>query len=259
MNSSASLPRLPRRDQFAIIFSLSGVTILCWIYLIQMAQGMSTPGYLSMAAFMIQQGSVGYFWMMFSMWVVMMVGMMLPSVAPMVLIYAAVARKSKKDGMPVASTASFVTGYLIMWVVFSMVATLAQWQLDKAALLSPLMVSSSPIFGAVLLMTAGIYQWLPVREPCLTHCRAPAHFISQHWRPGTFGALRMGFEHGIFCVGCCWFLMALLFVGGVMNVVWIAIITLFVLLEKILPIGDVGGKGMGIIMIAVGLTFAIFR
>jgi len=230
---------------------------MAWAYVILMARDMSTPQYLNVAALQIRHWSSGYFWMMFWMWAIMMVGMMLPSVSPMVLIYAAVAKKSSKQGTPVASTAAFAIGYCIMWVVFSLFATIAQWQLDKAALLSPLMVSNSPIFGAILLIAAGVYQWLPAKDACLTQCRSPMHFISSHWRPGALGALKMGIEHGTFCIGCCWVLMLLLFVGGVMNIVWIAAITIFVLLEKVLPLGVQGGRMMGFLMIAAGVIFAL--
>ena len=139
----------------------------------------------------------------------------------------------------------------------SLFATVAQWQLDQWALLSPMMVSKSPLFGASLLIAAGIYQWLPIKNACLKHCRSPIHFISEHWQNGTVGALKMGISHGTFCIGCCWFLMLLLFVGGVMNLLWIAAITVFVLLEKMIPLGDHGGRWIGVVMIIVGMFFAV--
>jgi predicted metal-binding membrane protein len=244
--------KLPRRDFLAIIFSLGGVTILCWLYLILMARNMSMPAHMDIAALQIKQWSAGYFRMMLSMWVIMMVGMMLPSAAPIILIYAAVARKSEKQGMPVASSGVFALGYIVIWVIFSLLATIAQWGLDQVALLSPMMVANSPLLGASLLFAAGIYQWLPVKNACLQHCRSPFHFISSHWSPGSMGAFKMGLSHGAFCLGCCWVLMLLLFVCGVMNLVWIAAITVFVLLEKVLPLGDVGGRVIGILMIIIG-------
>lgn len=238
--------KLPRRDFWAITVSLTGVTALCWLYLLAMAK--------DMCCLQIPTWDTAYFGMMFSMWAIMMVGMMVPSAAPMILIYAAVARKAEKQGTPIASAWAFTLGYLFMWTVFSLAVTLAQWQLDKAALLSPLMVSNSPKFGASLLIAAGIYQWLPVKDNCLTHCRSPFHFISTHWRPGKIGALLMGISHGTFCIGCCWALMLLLFVGGVMNILWIAAITIFVLLEKVLPLGKHGGKFTGILMVIAGVV-----
>ncbi len=241
---------LPRRDSIAIIVTLGCITLLSWHYLVKMASGMSMPE--GMSAMQISPWDAGYFWMMFLMWAIMMVGMMLPSVTPMVLIYAAVARKSAMQGMPVAPTGAFVFGYIAIWVVFSLLATIAQWGLDRAALLSPMMVSNSVGLGAALLVAAGVYQWLPVKDRCLQHCRSPVHFISTHWRPGAVGAFKMGLSHGTLCLGWCWVLMCLLFVGGVMNLLWIAAIALFVLLEKVLPLGDVSGRVMGMLMIAAG-------
>ncbi|MCH9030469.1 MAG: DUF2182 domain-containing protein, partial [Bacteroidetes bacterium] len=155
-------------------------------------------------------------------------------------------------GKTIASTGAFVSGYLAIWIIFSLFATITHWGLDQATLLSPMMVSNSVGLGAALLITAGIYQWLPIKNKCLHQCRSPVHFITTHWRPGTIGAFKMGLSHGAFCLGCCWVLMALLFVGGVMNLLWIAAIALFVLLEKVLPFGDVSGRVMGLLMITAG-------
>lgn len=239
---------LPRRDLIAIIGSLAGVTLLAWLYLGSLDMS-------SMAAMQIRSWSAEYFLMMFLMWAIMMVGMMLPSVAPNVLIFAAVARKSAAQGNPAAPTGAFVGGYLVIWILFSLLATTAQWGLDRAALLSPMMVANSASLGAGLLVSAGVYQWLPIKDQCLRQCRSPVDFITTHWRAGVSGAFRMGLSHGSYCLGCCWVLMGLLFVGGVMNLLWIAAITLFVLLEKILPLGDAEGRVMGILMIAVGGFF----
>lgn len=232
--TTSALP-LPRRDAAAILVSLGAVTLLCWVYLAAMARDMAS-GSCPMGALGIHGWSAGYFWMMFTMWAVMMVGMMLPTAAPMVLIYAAIARKSERQGTPVGPVGAFVAGYLLIWTTFSLAATLAQWGLDRLALLSPAMVSTSPYLGAGLVATAGVYQFSAVKNRCLEHCRAPAHFLSRHWRSGSGGALRLGLIHGTFCLGCCWALMLLLFVGGVMNLVWVAAITFFVLLEKAWPV-----------------------
>lgn len=241
--------KLPRRDFLAIVASLTAVVVLSWVYLLAMAR--------DMCGMQIPVWNAAYFWMMFSMWAIMMAGMMVPSAAPMILIYAAVAKKAEKQGVPIASTGAFTAGYLFMWVVFSFFVTLAQWQLDKAALLSPMMVANSPKFGAGLLMAAGIYQWLPLKDNCLKHCRSPFHFISSHWQPGNVGAFKMGISHGTFCIGCCWALMLLLFVGGVMNILWIAAITVLVLLEKVYPWGDRGGKLMGVLMVMAGAVILL--
>ena len=190
-----------------------------------------------------------------------MVGMMVPTAMPMILIYAAVARKVSEQGGRLVPTAAFVWGYVLMWGGFSVAATLAQWGFDEAALLSPMMVAKSPGLGASLLIAAGLYQVTPLKDACLRHCRSPAHFISQSWKPGAWGAFRMGIEHGVYCIGCCWILMGLLFFGGVMSLVWIAGITLFVLLEKVAPFGNMGrylaGSGMalcGLVLLGFWLT-----
>lgn len=241
---------LPKRDFYAITLSLAVITVLSWVYLVVMAKDMAKGSCCMLPT--LPDWTIGYFWMMFLMWAIMMVGMMVPSATPMILIYAAVAKKAEEQGTPIASTAAFTSGYIVMWVVFSFLVTVAQWQLDKAALLSPMMVANSPKFGAALLIAAGIYQWLPVKNNCLKHCQSPFHFISGHWRKGNAGAFIMGISHGIFCVGCCWVLMLLLFVGGVMNILWIAAITVFVLLEKVLPLGDRGAKLSGVLMVTIG-------
>ncbi len=244
---------LLQRDRVAIIISLAGITLLAWAYLVVMASNM--PSDDMMSNMQIQEWNTSYFLMMFLMWAIMMIGMMIPSVTPMVLIYAAVARKSENQGSNVTSTSAFVSGYVAIWVVFSLIATIVQWALDRAALLSPMMVTNSVLLGTALLIAAGIYQLLPIKDVCLRQCRSPVDFIATHWQAGTVGAFKMGLSHGIFCLGCCWVLMSLLFLGGVMNILWIAIITLFILLEKILPYGDVGGRAVGIIMIITGGFF----
>ena len=201
----------------------------------------------------------GGFVLMFLMWAVMMVGMMVPSATPMALLYAGVVRKAAREGSVLAPTAVFVFGYIAMWTLFSLAATAAQWGFERAALLSPMMVTTSPALGAGLLIAAGLYQLTPAKHACLEHCRAPARFLSEHWKPGTVGAFRMGAHHGAWCLGCCWVLMGLLFFGGVMDLLWIAAITLFVLLEKILPFGVRAGRLAGGVMIVTGCAVLAVR
>lgn len=248
---------LPRRDFALITGSLAGITLLAWVYLFYLAANMtmSADGMMKMG---IPVWDTGYFLMMFLMWAIMMVGMMVPTVTPSVLIFASVRRKARLDSVRVPATALFVLGYIAVWSAFSLAATAAQLGLDRAALLSPMMVASSPWLGAGLLVGAGIYQFLPLKDKCLQQCRSPVEFISRSWRNGSFGAFRMGISNGAFCLGCCWVLMLLLFVGGVMNLAWIAIITIFVLLEKILPLGDAGGRIVGILMIIAGGYYMVF-
>ncbi len=178
----------------------------------------------------------------FAMWAVMMVGMMTPSAAPVVLLFAAHApRHRRTNGMP-GLVFAFVAGYLLVWVLFSAAAALAQWALHQAALLSPMMTASSAWLGAAILIAAGVYQLTPFKGTCLTHCRSPLGFLMSHWREGTAGALRMGIAHGTYCLGCCWALMCVLFVVGVMNLMWVIAIAIFVLIEKVGPCGNVGRR-----------------
>jgi predicted metal-binding membrane protein len=248
---------ISRRDRLAVLIGLGGITLLSWIYLVNAAKqmaaisGMSMPDMPEMVV--LRSWTATDFLLMFSMWAIMMIGMMVPSAAPMTLIYAAMARKAAAQDSPLPPTAVFVAGYVSMWTLFSVFATLLQWGLERAALLSPMMVSTSPLLGASIVIAAGLYQWTPFKNACLRHCRGPAEFFSRHWRDGALGAFRMGFEHGAFCLGCCGFLMLLLFVGGVMNLLWIALIALFVLAEKISPFGNRAGRVAGAAMILAGI------
>ena len=248
---------LPLRDRLPILAILAVISLLCWAYLVDMAFGMDRM-MMSRSMMEIPIWTSSYFVAMLLMWIIMMVGMMIPSAIPMVLIFAAVARKAKGQGTHV-STCAFVVGYISIWSLFSCAATLVQYCLDEAALLSPMMVANNPIFGASLLTAAGLYQLTPIKNACLEHCRSPAHFISENWKPGRLGALRMGLEHGAFCLGCCWILMGLLFFGGVMSLLWIAGITLFVLVEKVIPHGISGGRLAGVGMTLCGLILLGFH
>jgi predicted metal-binding membrane protein len=193
-----------------------------------------------------------YFLLVFLMWCVMMVGMMLPSAAPTILLYALV--QSRSPTRPrVALSYLFAAGYVAVWIAFSLAATIVQWSLAEAALLSPMMEAANATVGAMILFAAGVYQWLPLKRVCLTHCRSPLEWLPRHWRPGALGALRMGIAHGGYCLGCCWALMLLLFFGGVMNIVWIALITIFVLVEKLVPRGDIVGRLGGAALVAGGV------
>jgi predicted metal-binding membrane protein len=254
-----SWPKASRGDRWAVLAGLGGITVAAWIGLVvvrwRMLPGMAggSMGHQMQAMVNVQAWTAGVIGLTLLMWAVMMVAMMVPTAAPMTLVYAAVGRKAAREGHPVAPTSMFVTGYLAIWILFSVAATAAQWGLDRAALLSPAMVSASPVLGGAVLIGAGVYELTPFKHACLSHCRAPAHFISRHWRAGSAGAFRMGLGLGSYCLGCCWIVMGLLFVGGVMNLLWIAAIAVFVLLEKTVPFGETGGRVVGAAMILVGL------
>ena len=197
---------------------------------------------------------------MLAMWWVMMIAMMVPSAAPMILLYARVSRHNQKaavqdpaDGPVLVPTAVFLAGYLLSWLLFSLVATALQWALEQAGLVHGMMMwSNSHTLSGVFLLAAGAYQLSPLKNTCLTHCRSPVSYLSAHWRKGRLGALRMGLAHGLYCVGCCWFLMLLLFVGGIMNLVWIAGLAIVVLLEKLMPQGGAIARIFGALMLASG-------
>ena len=256
MPDSVSVARpLPRRDRLAILTGLGGITLLAWLYLVYTARQMTTmPGMPDMPDMvMLRSWTAADFLLMFLMWAVMMVGMMAPPAAPMTLVYAAIARRAAGQDSPLPPAAVFVSGYVAMWTLFSVVATLLQAALERAALLSSMMVSTSPILGAGILIAAGVYQFTPLKESCLRHCRTPAEFFSGHWRAGVAGAFRMGFVYGAYCLGCCGFLMLLLFLGGVMNLLWIAAIAIFIFAEKLSPLANRGGRIAGFAMILLGI------
>ena len=247
--TEAAFEAVVRRDRMIAAAALVLLTTMSWAYVLWLVDamrmgGMEMPGMrmdanpfgIAMIPSLKPWGTMEFVFM-FVMWAVMMVGMMTPSAAPMILIYARVGREAARQGKPLAATAYFAGGYLLAWAAFSLVATFGQWSLERASLLTPMMQSASDVLGGLVLITAGIYQWTPFKEACLKHCQAPLMFIQRHggFQRHPLGSLKVGFHHGLYCVGCCWALMALLFVGGVMNVVWIAGIAILVLLEKVVP------------------------
>ncbi len=198
---------------------------------------------------------------MLMMWWVMMVAMMVPSAAPIILLHARTRKRAELRGQKTAafgSSAAFTAGYLVNWLAFSIMATGLQWLLEHTGALNSMMMwPTSPTLTVALLGAAGLYQLTPLKSVCLEHCRSPVEYLARHWQPGHFGALRMGMEHGLYCTGCCWVLMLLLFAGGVMNLVWIAGLTLIVLAEKFLPGGHMLQKGLGAALLVAAGAVAI--
>jgi predicted metal-binding membrane protein len=192
--------------------------------------------------------------LLFVTWTVMMVGMMTPSVAPMILIYARAGRVAAADAKPFAAAGWFASGYLLVWTGFAAAATAAQWVLERFALLDATMGSASNYLGGAILILAGLYQWTPLKHACLSECQAPLQFIRRQGglRSDRAGAAGMG-QTRVYCVGCCWALMLLLFVGGVMNVLWIAVLAIFALLEKIVPAYRAISWLVGTILVMAGL------
>lgn len=246
-----------RRDRLFLLSALALTTALAWAYMIYEARGMTRTGVcecmgMQMAGPDTHAWSAAQLFALFLMWSEMMIAMMLPGAAPMLLMFASVNRKRREQERPFVSTGIFLSGYLIVWCAFSAVATVAQWLLHSAALLSPMMVSTSPRLGGALLIAAGIFQWTSWKNSCLAHCANPLGFLLTQWREGNSGALLMGIRHGGFCLGCCWLLMLLLFVLGVMNVTWIAVLTVYVLAEKILGRNVWFARSIGVALCAWG-------
>ena len=247
---------LNRRDRRVVLLALFGVTALAWLYLLAMRQntsGMVMNDMPGMVMPTIAAWTPTTLALTFAMWWVMMLGMMVPSAAPMVLTFTTLNRSKRARGQTVVPTSIFVLGYLIVWGGFSLSATVAQWALDRFAMLSPMMATISPVLGGALLILAGLYQFTPLKQACLRNCRSPFAFVLNHWRNGRAGALSMGLEHGGYCLGCCGMLMLLLFVAGVMNLLWVAAIAVFVFAEKLLPGGDWIGRVGGGAMLGFGV------
>jgi predicted metal-binding membrane protein len=233
-----------RRDRIVTAAGIAGLAAFAWAYVTSMA----TPsGHVGMTMAM-----PGLAWLV-GMWVVMMVAMMLPSAAPTILLFTTVSSRRRRQGVPAAPPAVFTAGYLLVWTLYAAIAGGVQWELHRRLLLSPAMASASPVLAGGLLVAAGLYQWLPIKRACLSHCRSPLGFFASEWREGVGGALWMGMRHGSFCVGCCWLLMALLFVAGVMNLPWVVGIAGLVLVEKVVPGGVWVGRVAGVAMVGWGV------
>ncbi|MBA3444949.1 MAG: DUF2182 domain-containing protein [Gemmatimonadales bacterium] len=240
-----------RKDRLIVVAGLLTLAALAWLYLAQAAATM--PAHAGMSMPSTRPWDVGETVGLALMWIVMMIAMMVPSVAPVILLFAGVSRRRRVQGVLATPVSVFTLGYLLAWTGYAVLAAVTQSALHSAALLSPAMASGNPMLAGAILMLAGLYQWLPVKGACLSHCRSPLGFFSTEWREGVSGALRMGFRHGSYCVGCCWALMALLFVAGVMNLVWVAAIAGFVLAEKVVPNGRLLGRITGAALAGCGL------
>lgn len=236
-----------RHDRYIVAVALALVTALAWAYTLA---GAGMPADMGGMTFHAPWSAV-HVAIMFAMWWIMMIAMMTPSAAPMALLFTAIKRKRQQQSR--LPTGIFLGGYLVMWAGFSLAATLAQWSLQAGGLLTPLMASASPALAGGILLAAGLYQFSALKAVCLTRCQHPVRFLTRYWRPGAGGAFAMGTLHGAYCLGCCWFLMALLFVGGVMNVCWIGGISIYVALEKFLPHGLWLGRAVGIALMAGGI------
>ncbi|MBV9531177.1 MAG: DUF2182 domain-containing protein [Bradyrhizobium sp.] len=257
--------RTLRRDRAVVIFSLTMLTALAWSYLLWLSADMDMGG-MDMSGFRMVPSGIGLmaprtapwrtmeFAFVFATWTVMMIGMMTPSAVPMTLIYVRLGRQTEALSAPLAATVWFIAGYFLVWVAFSVLATLTQWALERTGLLDYTMASTNNVLGGLLIIAVGGYQWSRLKEVCLTQCQTPFAFLMRRggFRPDALGCIMLGLRHGAYCLGCCWALMALLFVGGVMNKLLIALLALLILLEKVISSGRLIARLAGVVFIAAG-------
>ncbi|HVN88832.1 MAG TPA: DUF2182 domain-containing protein [Candidatus Binataceae bacterium] len=248
------LPRGVGRDRVILWISLAAITLISWLYLLWMPMSPEDFGAIGRSLLGTIPSSASDAVLTFLMWTIMMVAMMLPSATPMIDTYARMV--GNRSTAPWRDVAAFTSGYLLVWTFFSVVATAGQILLQKIGLITG-SLTTIPFASAILLLSAGIYQITPLKNVCLTGCRSPIGFFMTSWRDGTGGALRMGVQHGALCLGCCWFLMALLFLFGAMNLIWVAALSIFVLLEKAIPGGRILAYGSGVAMIVAGVALLV--
>lgn len=227
-----------------LLISILTLIGLCWFYMIELMSMNMQPITLWSSIDLV---------MLFVMWSIMMAGMMLPSALPTIMLVQRINDNRKKRQAPYSSTYYFISGYLLAWVFYSLAITGMQYWLHTLSILTPMMKSGQIWFTSLLLFLAGIYQWLPIKQTCLRNCRSPLSLITKEWREGSFNAIKLGFNHGQYCLGCCWVLMALLFALGVMDLFWIAMLTLAVLIEKLAPKGALFGKCLGVVLIILSM------
>ncbi len=267
--TASALEMLLRRERAIIWSALAILTVLAWIWvLLGAGTGMSTTAMTTWqfppprpAMMMSGDWSPAYWLTMLLMWWVMMVAMMVPSAAPMILLYARVVRHGQTRGQipgSIAPTAAFAAGYLVCWLAFSAFATALQFALERSGLVDGMMMwSTDRRLTGGLLAGAGLYQLSPLKSACLAQCRSPAEFLARHWRPGRLGAFRLGIVHGAYCIGCCWALMLLLFAAGIMNLVWIAGLAILVLIEKLAPFGAALAKPLALLLLLGGAALLV--
>jgi len=265
LTAGTTLARTPRREQVIALAALAMIAALAWLWILREAArmaGMDMPAmadvrmnHMLMMSARFTDWSLPLVAYLFAMWFIMMIGMMTPSVAPLLLLHRGVARHAARGGHRFASSAWFYGGYLVAWGAFSLLATLAQWALESLAMMTPSMSTADRRLGAAVLILAGVYQWLPIKHACLAHCRAPLSFLQRHggFPSSATGALRLGLTHGLYCVGCCWALMLLLFTFGVMNVLWIAGLMIFVLIERLVPGAHWIARAAGVLAVLGGV------
>lgn len=276
MSTLSPLEQVLRRDRLIVLLALTLVITLAWAYTLSGAGMDMTAMEMTRSPWAPVDGAAmeeiqpvsgmsisspkwtpGYVVLMLTMWWVMMIAMMLPSAAPTILLASAINRRTAGDRTPYGTAGFFTAGYLIAWLLFSMFAVAIQWTMVESNLLSGMLRSSTSILTVGLLVAAGVWQLSPIKRACLRHCRSPVYYLTRHHRRGSRGALVMGIGHGSYCLGCCWFLMALLFAGGIMDLYWIVGLALFVFVEKVLRSGVRFGQVAGVGLIAAGVVVGL--
>jgi len=259
---TTTIEKILRRDHAILTACLIAITLLAWAYMINLSirmagAGMNDISNMNMPSVQttpnMQAWQIEDIFFTLLMWAVMMVAMMIPSATPMILAFSGLNRKKKTNESPISATASFLIGYLVIWASFSMSATLIEWGFHFTGLLSLETISVTPLVSAILLIISGAYQFTPLKYVCLSKCRTPLSFLATEWREGTRGAFIMGLRHGLYCLGCCWHLMLLLFVAGTMNLLWVALIAGYVLIEKVVPAGQWVSRVLGVFIIGWGV------
>ncbi|WP_228445494.1 DUF2182 domain-containing protein [Thalassotalea sp. HSM 43] len=233
------------------IYILSAIALLIYLSWYYMFYGMT------MNMDPVQTWSSLDIFNLFVMWAIMMAGMMLPSALPVILLIDKVNRQKLQRQQTVTPTLFFALGYLLAWTLYSALITFIQYYLHHLELLTPMMDSGSTLFSGAIFLVAGIYQFSSLKQSCLNYCRSPLTILSNGWRQGTWPAIEMGLKNGAYCVGCCWFLMAILFVSGVMNLTWILLLTIVVIIEKSMPKGDIISKFLGAVLILLGISYMV--
>jgi predicted metal-binding membrane protein len=272
--AASPLESILKRDRIVVAAALAALFLVAWAFLIHLAGGMARmeglsarmmgmsvndrvsaalEAAMSPGAAALADAGVNFL-LLALMWAIMMVAMMIPGAAPTILLFSALERKRASATGMGGRTAAFVAGYVAIWCAFSIVAAALQTALSHGGLLSMQMTMRSALLAGVVFIAAGIYEFTPLKDRCLTHCRSPLEWLPQHMRPGRSGAFRMGVEHGTYCVGCCWVLMLLLFAVGIMNLVWVAALAAIVLVQKLLPAGILPQRLVGGLLVAVGLV-----
>ena len=250
-----ALERLLQRDRAIVGAALLATALVAWLYLFHLSATMTGMDMADMPRMAMPRD---HGWdtvevvLLFIMWTVMMLAMMVPAASPMVLTFAMVQRKRLEQDRATVPIIVFLLGYAVVWTAYAAMAALAQWRLHEADLLSAAMASTTAWLAGALLLAAGVFQWTPLKQVCLAKCRSPLSFLMTEWREGRTGAFVMGLRHGAYCVGCCWALMALLFVAGVMNLLWVAGLAVFVFAERVLPGGPVVGRIAGTLLLVAG-------